>query len=555
MTVKEILESYEEVTVGEQISERVIFFTLFEKQFLLFAPEENDLFSNATVYLYNDNLMDFPHIMLREYTIPEGKELPNGIYRGVCLFEQDSIVNAIVSYEEKILDCIDRLIELLSMSSVEKEKEFQKEFMYYWNSESVGDKKFSVYIDQPAHFAEMDSFHGAKTIRLIQKGLTLTDINDRNKSERKWTHHIENDVFFIPIVDCRGILPPHRGYHWEAAEIQRIVYGKQIKHISDDTFQSIKTIVPKTQNTILVFGMEMDQSNVSFALKIKCKYGKNRTLLEKLLSDIVSLELLPTERKDYSFLCEQIGNGIGLLNKRILLIGAGSLGSYVAFELVKNGAKYLKIYDGDRLEEENVLRWAYAGFGKGSNKASTLQILLGLLHPEITVEACDENISTQSLIKEITDKDFIVFTIGNSDEQLKLNRVLKEANCSIPVIYVWLEEGGKNSHILFVDYQKAGCFECLYTESNGRYVNNRARKNTAQTSKDSIIRNGCGGTRAAYGTAILLRTTAALLDLIQDYDKHKIVANTLIDISVDKTANSDIVFPMEACGCCGDTAK
>ena len=38
--------------------------------------------------------------------------------------------------------------------------------------------------------------------------------------------------------------------------------------------------------------------------------------------------------KDYSFLCEQIGNDIGLLNKRILLIGAGSLGSYVAFELV-----------------------------------------------------------------------------------------------------------------------------------------------------------------------------------------------------------------------------
>ena len=38
MTVKEILESYEEITVEEQILEGVLFFTLFEKKFLFFAP-------------------------------------------------------------------------------------------------------------------------------------------------------------------------------------------------------------------------------------------------------------------------------------------------------------------------------------------------------------------------------------------------------------------------------------------------------------------------------------------------------------------------------------
>ena len=362
-------------------------------------------------------------------------------------------------------------------------------------------------------------------------------------------------MFYIPIVDCRGILPPHRGYQWTATEVQNIVYGKQIDHISEDTFQAIKSIVPKTQDVILVFGMRTDQSNVSFALKVKCRNGNSRTLLEKLLSDIVSLELLPTERRDYSFLCEQIGNDIGLLKKRVLLIGAGSLGSYIAFELVKNGAKYLKIYDGDKIEEENVLRWAYGGIGKGTNKASTVQILLKLLHPEITIEACETNINIHSLIEEISDKDLIIFTIGSSDEQLKLNRALKKANCPIPAIFVWLEEGGINSHILFIDYQKPGCFECLYTDPDGEYVNNRARKNSAVATESNIIRNGCGGTRAAYGTAILLRTTATLLDVIRDYDRHKMITNTLIDISAGKTAISDIVFPMEACNCCGDTGK
>ena len=162
MTVREILESYEEITVGEQILEGVLFFTVFEKQFLFIAPEEDNPSSRASVYLYNDNLLDFPHIMLRENTITEGKELPNGTYRWVCLFEQESIVNSIVSYEDKIFDCIDRLIELLSMTSVEREREFQKEFMYYWNSVSSGDKMFSLYLEQSAHFAEMDAFYGEK---------------------------------------------------------------------------------------------------------------------------------------------------------------------------------------------------------------------------------------------------------------------------------------------------------------------------------------------------------------------------------------------------------
>ena len=555
MTIKEILESYEEITVEEQILEGMLFFTLFEKKFLFFAPEENDPSSKAAVYLYNDNFLDYPHIMLRENTITEVKDLPKGTYRWICLFEQDSMVNTIISYEDKIIDCIDRLIELLSMTSVEQEREFQKEFMYYWNSESIGEKKFTVYLDQATQFAEMDVFYSVKNVRLIQRGLTLTDIDDRDKTKRRWIRHIENDVFYIPITDSRGILPPHRGYQWTPTEVQDIIYGKQIEHISDDTFQSIKSIIPKTQDIILVFGMRTDQSNVSFALKIKCRNGNGRTLLEKIFSDIVALEPLYTERKDYSFLCEQIGNDIGLMKKRILLIGAGSLGSYVAFELVKNGAKNLKIYDGDKLEEENVLRWAYGGIGKGLNKATTLEFLLKLLHPEIFIEAYETNISSHSLMEEICDKDLIILTVGSSDEQLKLNSVLKKANCPIPAIFVWLEEGGSNSHILFINYQKPGCFECLYTDSNGDYVNNRARKNSAVVAENGIIRNGCGGTRAAYGTTILLRTTAALLDILRDYDEHKIIANTLIDISPERITISDTEFPMEACNCCGDTTK
>lgn len=551
MTVKEILETYEEITVDDEIIDGVLFFTIFEKKFLFLAPSKDDPASEPTVYLVNDELIDYPHIMLRNTSFADIKSFPEGTYLWICLYEQDSIVNALVSYEDKIFDCIDRLIELLSMSRVEKEREFQKEFMYYWNSEAVGNTRVRAYVKDENQFSEMDSYHGTNVVRLIDQGVDLSDIDERNKGERKWTHHIENDFYHIPITDSRGILPPHRGYKWTANEVRNIVYGRQIGHISDDTFRQLKIIVPKRHDLVLLFTMKTEQSNVAFALKVRCKSIAGRTLLDKILSDITIVEPMRTERKDYAYLCAQIGNDTELMKKKILLIGAGSLGSYVGLELAKNGAQNIKIYDGDDLEEENILRWAYGGIGRGSKKVTTMQLLLSLLHPEIHVEGVSKNIDVQTLVNEVDKSDMIIFTIGSSDEQLKFNAALKQANCRIPVLYVWLEEGGIYSHILLVNYQKHGCFECLYTDPHGKRINNRARKNTDMMIEAGTVRNGCGGTRAAYGTAVILRTVAALLDILRDFEDSTIAENTLIDIAPHKISVSDIEFPMEACNCCG----
>ena len=458
---------------------------------------------------------------------------------------------ALFDDEDKIIDSIDRLIELMSMSLADREREFKKEFMYYWNSCASGSKRIETYLTDSAVVSEMDAFHAVNSIRLIEQGLVLSDIDKKNNGVRKWTHHFENDVYHIPITDSRGIIPPHRGYEWTAKEVQNIVYGKQVDHICEECFQKLKTVVPKRHEIILLFSMKAEQSNIAFAMKIGCKSIAGRTLLEKILFDIRTVEPLYTERKDYAYLCEQIGNDTGLMQKRILLVGAGSLGSYIAFELAKNGAQHIKIYDGDSLEDENLLRWAYGGIGNGTNKATTIQVLLNLLHPEIHVEGVEKNIDLQSLSGEISERDMIIFAIGSSDEQLKFNSALKKKNCDVPVLYVWLEEGGIYSHIMYVNYQNQGCFECLYTDTQGKYINNRARMNTSSAEGNGIIRNGCGGTRAAYGTAVLLRTTAVLLDIIRDISDQKITKNTLIDIAPNRIAISDTKFPMEACSCCG----
>ncbi len=553
--VKEILDTYDEITSIHEIDEWGFLIALLGKQFLLIPPEENVPASHASIFLHNDSGLDIPHIMLRENLSNGDRNLPEGTYRFVCLYEQESVVNSIVSYNEKIADALDRLIELLTMGETEKEREFQKEFLFYWNNSATNPTEYLVYLKSEQEFLKMDTYFGNGKFRLIDRSLALSDIDCREKGKRKWDRHIEADVFYIPIIDSRGILPPHRGYSWTERDIKNIVYAPQIEHISSHTFQKLSSIVPKTQDVILIFGLQSEQVNCVFSAKIKCKNKRGLTLLEKIKEGIVSVEPLHTSRKDYLYLNEQIGNDIGLLNKKVTLIGAGSLGSYVAFELVKNGAASLRIYDGDSLQDENILRWAYGGIGKGSNKATTLSLLLNLLHPEIGVEAISDNIDEKELEKEVLLVDLLVITVGSSDEQLKFNRILKSLNCSIPVFFVWLEGGGIYSHVLIAEYKDAGCFECLYTSKDGQPVNNRARKNPDNGMDDAIVRNGCGGTRAAYGTAILLRTVAVLLDSIHKVMTAQITKSTLIDISDSAVGVSNTKFPEEECSCCGNRRK
>lgn len=544
----EVLSTFDEIEHIEEVEENTILVTILKKQFLFLIPDVNEKDSTVCVFLYNDDGLDFPHIMLRDF---KGlTRWPPGKYRWICLYDGVDIVYSIMSYEEKILDATNRLIELLTWSEAEKEKEFQKEFLFYWNNCSSSSISYYIFIKNSDHFSQMDIFYSSGSARIVEPGIHLSDLGNRDdKGASIWVRHVEEDIYYIPLTDPREILPPHRGYEWTPQEIKSIIYAPQIEHISKESLDKIKDTMPKTQNVILVFGLE--QFGITFSIRLICSFEKNHSLFEKILFDCTSVEPLRTYRKDYQYMNLQIGNDPKLQDKQILLVGAGSLGSYVGFELVKNGASKIKIYDGDKLEDANILRWTFCGIGRNDYKAKNLAFFLNLLHPEVQIEGVNKNITVDTLREEATKADMIVFTIGSSDQQLKFNRILKEMNCNAPTIFAWLEAGGNYSHLLLINYQYAGCFECLYTDINGNPVNNRSTIESSNT-EGKLIRNGCGGTRAAYGTTTILRTTAALLNLIKRVIKRDTQQNILIDISPESIEISHTKFPEEACTCCGN---
>src|SRR5699024_9037216 len=121
-------------------------FRLGEMRFALLCPEKDNITSCPVIFAMDVTTFNHPHILLNEIDFKVNSVLPKGKYRSVCLYESGSIINAIMSYDEKIVDAIERLITLLSLPPLQREKEFQKEFLFYWNSVAQNGKR-DIYLN------------------------------------------------------------------------------------------------------------------------------------------------------------------------------------------------------------------------------------------------------------------------------------------------------------------------------------------------------------------------------------------------------------------------
>ena len=549
--VRRILEQFEQISDIKNLMDIAYSFCVDEKEFLLFPPQLDSPESNARLFINVKHIDFIPHIIFYDYKMEKFEFLHDEAYARFCLYEDYNFVSSLFPYEDKIYDAIRRLLKLLFMSPADKEREFQKEFSVYWHNMATEKMMVDVFLHQAKSFSKFKIYRHGKNMRLVEDGVILNDLLSRDM--RIWTEDIGDDAYLIPIIDKRNIIPPYRKNSWSVKNVQHILADVAIDHISPDTYKKLKCITSSKRNIWFVFSMCIQKVDILFTVKIRCGHQKQKNLLNEIMHAADHIKTFCTRRMDYTFLNRIVGNKQKLYGKKVLLVGCGSLGSYVAFELVKNGCTSLTVYDPEYLSIENTMRWIYRPALIGGYKVDCIKALLEEFHPEVNVTAFHKKLDKTSLCIAMKEYDLIISTIGSSDSQLAFNRILKMDQCNIPVIYTWLEAGGKYSHILAVDYQSKGCYQCLFTDENGNMVNNRAvhmSESPNDSYADHIIRNGCGGTRAAYGTNILLRTTAVLLDTLQELYSDHGIQHKLTTITPRTVEYPDTLIPMKGCRCC-----
>ena len=228
-----------------------------------------------------------------------------------------------------------------------------------------------------------------------------------------------------------------------------------------------------------------------------------------------SLSPIYVVREDKAFLVRRT-NGNLHKNKRILLIGCGSIGSYMCNELIKAGLEDITVVDMDTLKAENIYRHLLGMEYVGQYKAEALCKYFGKNIPNLNMKAVDEDI--RELVEEgsvdLSEFDLIVSAIGDHNVNRWLNREIQNRTIDTTVVYEWNEPLDIGCHVAVISRGNPGCYECFFKrdEDTGDLYDATAYTAPGQNVTRNI--SGCGGSYIPYGATVSLKTVAIGMDWI-----------------------------------------
>ena len=150
-----------------------------------------------------------------------------------------------------------------------------------------------------------------------------------------------------------------------------------------------------------------------------------------------------------------------LLSSSVLVIGAGGLGSPVAFYLAAAGVGTIGIMDGDEVDLSNLQRQIlHTSDAIGTLKTDSAQARLGALDPSIRIEPYPFRLTRENAPGILAPYDFVVDATDNFESKFLIGRACHEAGKP------WSHAGIRNFHgqTMTVIPGSTACYHCLFHE-------------------------------------------------------------------------------------------
>lgn len=150
-----------------------------------------------------------------------------------------------------------------------------------------------------------------------------------------------------------------------------------------------------------------------------------------------------------------------LLAARVLIIGAGGLGSPVALYLAAAGVGHISISDFDKVELSNLQRQIAHGTADiGRLKVDSARDAMHSLNPDITIRAIDHALHGSELLDEVRAADLVVDGSDNFSTRFEINRACVAARTPLVSGAVIRMEG--QLAVFRPDLPDQPCYHCLY---------------------------------------------------------------------------------------------
>ncbi|WP_300351562.1 ThiF family adenylyltransferase [Clostridium sp.] len=432
----------------------------------------------------------------------------------ICYLDKEGIIWSDDS--NKVFDFVFSRIEsvLLQNESIEG---IHREFQYY----------FFQTPNRDIMLSEISECDITKKVKIaMDSSSKLKIVFDDNKIDRSIYKKLQIiNAIYIPFDKCLDIYVPNKTKFWTSSEINglinRCVSEENIKRIKDLTKENIK-------NYYILDILLADGQKILVGLM----YEKDNVLDKgdiPILENTKEWNIVPIFIERIDDKKSLIRGGAITTGKdfRILIIGCGSIGSNLIFQLAQTGFKNLTIVDYDQISEDNIYRHF---LGKVRNKKEKDKALLmkeeiESKYDEMNINAINDDIFNliESNKLKLSEYSLVISALGDVNKERLLNKYLIKA--SIPTIYTWVEAYGIGGHAIFINNQEKGCYNCLITDDLGCKVNFAAK------SDRPFVKNfgGCLGTFTPYGSMDAMQTAiiasrVAYNYLIKDIKYNRVIS-------------------------------
>jgi len=173
------------------------------------------------------------------------------------------------------------------------------------------------------------------------------------------------------------------------------------------------------------------------------------------------------ERYSRHLLLPEVGEAgqLRLQASRVLVIGAGGLGSPAAFYLAAAGVGRLRIADDDLVDRSNLQRQILHTEARiGEPKVASAQATLSALNPRTDIEAVAERVTSANIERLLEGVDLVLDGADNFPVRYLLNDAC--VKLGIPLVYGAVQRFEGQVSVFDAGRQRgqAPCYRCLFPE-------------------------------------------------------------------------------------------
>lgn len=385
----------------------------------------------------------------------------------VCLFDTSAILIKKGMADQLLIDCFDQAIKILNIRPGSKEynSEVCREFDSYWLS-----------VRQKKAYSCLDTY-GIKYREcpmVISNGVSV--IADTKLEAERIISNIfglaidketfERTCIVVRIRNGSSMIPLSKQFKWNI--IRRYIINNTTSSVKNQFRKFLEKKVKHSVRYVLLI-YPATEGDILFGFRVEFNNSKYNKIENSIASKVENAYI---ERIDYTYLTMRSGAPATLRDKKILLLGCGSVGGYIASNLCQVGIMNIDILDNDILKPENIHRHLL-GFdsinpSKNRYKADLVKAYLEekYLYADVdSLNYVDRNALTFiSDISRLKDYDLIISALGEPTINLEINRIIEENALGVPFICCFNEPYGIGGHVVSINLEKNSCLQCFYTD-------------------------------------------------------------------------------------------